>query len=508
MAISRPFRIFPRRASVPRSQSNKRISIPPPIGGWNSRDEPINMAPTDAGDLINLIPRTGFVQMRSGYASHSTGNGSGDCDLCVEFYDGTNRQLLTASPTNIYNATASGASTSLGAGFTNGRWDTGILGGIMGFVNGADAPQKYDGTTLSAMTLTGPTATNVIGMHIFKSRSYFWEDNDPNFWYSAVNTLGGTVTEFPLGNVAKKGGRLLRMTSWTVDGGAGPDDYAVFIMDTGEVIVYQGSDPGSATDWALVGIYTIGRPINDRAIVPLGGQIMVVTESDLVTLPEAFNNSSPPPTKLSGAISDAVFNFGTNDGWQIFHYPIGRLLMINVPTATSPDEFEQYVINLETGAPCRFTSIPSRVWGLYDGNPYFGSTDGVVYQFDTGTSDAGSDIEADAITGWTDLGVAENKMVSAFRPVFEVIGALSYGAAIGFDYDEPTASIPSSSGGGGSPWGSSWGSPWGSGTMTQKTWNVANGNGQHLSTRLRFARTGDTPRWLRTDYLVKRGGNL
>jgi hypothetical protein len=62
-----------------------------------------------------------------------------DIDLCTEFYDGINRQLISASPTNIYNSTAVGAATSLGSGFTSGRWDTATMNGIMGFVNGADA---------------------------------------------------------------------------------------------------------------------------------------------------------------------------------------------------------------------------------------------------------------------------------------------------------------------------------------------------------------------------------
>jgi hypothetical protein len=481
----------------------------PPFGGWNSRDNPAEMQPNEAVSLINLIPRPGYVEMRGGYESYATGVGSGDVDLVTEFYDGSTRQLIAASPTNIYNASALGAASSLGSGFTNGRWDVGTMNGIMGFVNGADTPQKWDGTTLSTLSTTGPTANNLIGIHIFKGRSYFWEDESQSFWYSDTNALGGTLTEFALGQIAKQGGRLLRMTSWTHDGGAGPDDYAVFIMDTGEVIVYQGDNPGSALAWGLVGIYQIGRPINDRSIASLGGNIMLVTEGDIVTLPAAFSTVSPPPTKLSNAISDAVYSFGDNPGWEIFSFPNQNLLIINVPVTIAPDTFEQYVIDARTGSPCRFIDLNARTWGLYDGDAYFGGTgDGVVYKYNTTTSDVGSDINCTATTAWTDFGIAEHKSVTMVQPVFEIEGSITVGLAMGYDFEEADAVSQTSSSAGGTPWGSPWGSPWGPATTITKGWSLTNGRGSHTSLNMKFGRQGDKPKWLRTDYLVRKEGSL
>ena len=43
---------------------------------------------------------------------------------------------------------------------------------------------------------------HLIDVNIFKSRSYFVELNSQSFWYSAVNTLGGVLAEFPLGERA------------------------------------------------------------------------------------------------------------------------------------------------------------------------------------------------------------------------------------------------------------------------------------------------------------------
>jgi hypothetical protein len=470
------------------------------------------MAASDAVQLINAIPRHGYVEMRGGYESYSTGVGSGDVDLVTEYWDGSTRALITASPTNIYDSTAAGAATSKASGFTNGRWDTAMMNSVMGFVNGADAPQTYDGSTVSGMTISGSglTTTKLVGIHVHKQRSYFWENDSQNVWYSDTNALGGTVTEFPLAQVAKKGGRLLRMTTWTVDGGSGPDDYAVFIMTSGEVLVYQGSNPGSALSWALVGIYEIGVPVGDRAIMRYGSEVAVVTEGDVITLPSAFSQPVPPTTKMSGAIAQAAYSRILNEGWELFWMPNEHLMLLNIPVATSPDLFEQYVLNTENMAPARFTNITSRTWAMYNGDAYFGGTDGKVYRYNTAYNDDGSDIDVLAETAWTDYGVATNKMVTALQPAFQAVDSIEYDMKVGYGFKEASPSSPSSSVTPGTAWGSAWGSAWASssGTEILGNWRMANGRGTPVNLKMRFSRQGDKPKWYKTDALVRVEGNL
>ena len=739
MAISRPFQIYPKQASVNRQQTSRRLPLPPPIGGWNTRDEPGFMPVEDAVELINAIPRQGYVQMRGGYEPHSyvdansgvqsdgtnylsagdqpeldfgtgdftieciakndgsagtstsylvakkdganagwflgytpsngrvsfqiedggglsasmaetfaltedqgfrhiavavdrtadtarlyldgieaavspldisavTGNvsnavaftthanssggnvhsgiidevrawndvrtgteildnknteisgsssglvgyrtmngsigstvstvsdettssndltstGAGsmsyaisennvasDVSTVAEYSSGSTRRLITATASNIWNSTASGAATSLGSGFTNGRWDTAIMNGIMGFVNGDDTPQQYNGTTLSTLTITGSglTSSNLIGIHTHKARSYFWEDDSQSFWYSATNALGGALTEFELGQIAKEGGKLLRMASWTVDGGSGPDDYAVFIMSSGEVIVYQGSDPGSALSWGLVGIYKVGEPVGDRAIEQFGKELLVVVEDDIISLPTAFQTEAPPATKLSGAITDAVKAYGGNDGWEVLRFPTEQLMIVNVPVSVDPDLFEQYVLNTQTGSPCRFTSLPARSWGVYNKKAYFGSTDGVVYKFNDIDSDNGQEIDVSSIHSWQTFGASQNLKVTALRPTFDAEGTLAFDIKAGYDFKAPTVSSPSSSVAGGTPWGSPWGSPWSSGgtQSIQGKWRIASGRGNPVTIALKFSRKGDRPKWLKTDVMAEQEGNL
>ena len=72
MGISQPRLIYPTPTSLPRSQKSRKVSLPPPVGGWNTRDDPVRMEPTDATDLVNFFPEINQVSVRGGYIEHAT----------------------------------------------------------------------------------------------------------------------------------------------------------------------------------------------------------------------------------------------------------------------------------------------------------------------------------------------------------------------------------------------------------------------------------------------------
>lgn len=507
MGVTRRVPIYPTPASLPRNRKSRQVSLLPPIGGWNTRDDPAQMPSTDATHLVNMWPDSNEVTVRRGYIEHATGVGAGNVDTVAEFSDGADVQLITASASNIYNATSAGAASSLGSGFTSGRWQTAMMNGVMGLVNGADAPQDYDGATLAGMTISGVgTASDLIGIHVFKSRSYFWKADSPSFWYSATNALGGACTEFQLGEIARLGGHLLSMQSWSVDGGDGVDDFAVFLMSSGEVLVYQGSDPGSSSDWALVGSYRIPTPLSIRSATKIGAQIVVLTDNDMVFLPSAFDQPSPPESKLSGAIEIAGPTYRANTGWETVYFPKRNMLIMNVPISST--QFEQYVMNSQTGAPARFINQNARAFGVVDNELYFGTTNGRVMQADTGSNDDGSNMDADARQGWSDLGLPSNKKVEAYRFVMSGTSSFEAGGAIAYDHTNKTVSRRVTTGGSGLPWGSPWGSAWGSGTSIKQNWRLDSGFGQVVSPQLSIGVEGERPAWYRTDLLISQAPNL
>lgn len=457
--------------------------------------------------MTNYFPEASWVRARYGYEEYSTGVGSGDVLTLLEFNDGTTQKLIAASATNLYDATSSTAS-SLKGSLTNGRWHGTNFNGRLFIGNGADTAQVYNGSTMSNVGFTGPTLNNVIGFQSFKSRLYCWEDNGTSFWYGGVNTISGAFTEFDLSGAGATGGKIMMMEALTIDGGSGVDDYAVFIMDNGEVIIYQGSNPGSASDWALVGVFRIGRPLGRRCAAKVGGDLIILTEQDYVLLSQAIRER-PQPSKISGAVRDTVASYSTNSGWQVVHAPDKGILVGNVPVSST--EFDQHVANLKnrTGgevAWCKYEDIPARVWGLYDGDLYFGAGDGKVYKAETTYKDGASNISGDVVQAFSNLGVPQAKRVTAFRPLIEVEGAATLGAGISYDYVVSDVTQTVTTSGAGTAWGSAWGSAWLTPSSVNNEWRAATGRGFAVSPRLRTQTGGQEPRWYRTDFLLEGSG--
>ena len=149
-------------------------------------------------------------------------------------------------------------------------------------VNGADTPQVFNGSTLSNSTISGPTVTDLIGVNVHKNRIYAWESNSQSFWYGATNAIGGIFKEFNLSRVGNFGGDLIAMATWNHDRGDGVDDYALFMMSSGEVLLYDGSDPEDAANWSLIGVFKIGSPIAVRGIKKVAGDVVIITDQDFV----------------------------------------------------------------------------------------------------------------------------------------------------------------------------------------------------------------------------------
>src|SRR6185436_18207516 len=144
------------------------------------------------------------------------------------------------------------------------------------------------------------------------------------------------LLEFPLGSEATKGGYLLAMASWTRDGGSGVDDFAVFITSEGEAIVYQGTNPSSATTWAKIGSYVIGRPLGRRCVMQYGAECVVITENGIFPLSSLLQSGDERAKfalsyKIQNAIVNAARAYGPNFGWKAITFPAYDAVLVNVP---------------------------------------------------------------------------------------------------------------------------------------------------------------------------------
>lgn len=423
----------------------RSLTFTSPVGGWNTRDPLDRMPLEDAVEMTNFFPDQGSVKTRNGYSSWADTLG-GAVETLAEFNAGATNKFIAAANGNIWDISSSGAGSSLASGFTNDRWqwaqfDDSSGGARMGLVNGADTPQIYDGSTVSNMTIsgTGLTVTDLVGIHIFKNRSFFWESDSQDFWYSASEALGGSLTNFPLGRVSGFGGNLIAMGTLTIDGGIGIDDHACFFMSSGDILVYAGTDPGS--DWALVGIFRMGAPMGPRAVTKFGGDLLAMTDQGYMSISAAFGRERGFQPSISDKISDTVKtvtkDYRDNFGWQVVLYPREQFLLFNVPVSST--QWDQHVYNFITNAWCKFEGMNGSCWAIYDNDLYFGDTSGNVQLAYQALNDGGSEISAIAQQAWTYLGDrANNKRITSVRPFMSVNTSFDFSVGVGVDFKDAT----------------------------------------------------------------------
>jgi len=490
-------------------------SFSAPTNGWNARDSLDSMKSEDAVFLDNWFPDTGKCVLRNGHTSHATILG-GHVETLANYESGSTEKLIAAANGNIWDATSLGAASSLGSGFTNNRWQDFNMDGKLCLVNGADTPQQYNGS-LSNLTITGSglTATSIIFGHSFKSRSYFIMENSASFWYSSTNTLGGATTEFDLSTIGNSGGKIMFMSTWSRDAGDGMDDFAVFVMSTGDVIVYQGSNPGDAAAWALVGVYKTGNPLSRRAYIKVGGELVLMTLDGFIPMSAIiqkgqFAKGSVINDRIRNAVQNAAVNYSGNFGWDAIHYPRGNKVFFNIPIITNSDS-HQYVYNTTTGAWCRYRDIQANCWALFNGNIFFGGN-ATVFQAENGFNDNGSDIQADAMPAFNYMGLRNsNKTFGGVMHTLASEGDLPIETRIGVNFKTPNLDFNESNF---SATGSGWddgvwdSAEWVGGDEIIERWISTLGYGYNATARLRISTSNQSVSWYSTNYLYEKGGPI
>lgn len=486
------------------------IPMPPPVGGWNTRDSFDSMPPLDAVVLDNWYPDYQGVLVRNGYQPYCTVSAE-PVETLAEFDAGGTRKFIAASDGELWDITDPDNPTSLDSGFASDRWQTVNFLSRMFLVNGQDTMQVYDGSTVANATFTGVTLSTLNGVWQYQQRLYFWDDNATGFWYAPLNSISGALNFFDLAAFAPNGGTLINMTNFTHDGSNGVNDFAVFIMSSGDALVYFGNDPGLTSGWQLTGRFRISPPVAIRAMTTYGAEAYVTIYDDhapmhdqLVALMEG---EMPPRSKVSGAVAAAVAAGKLLFGWQALYYPKGRRLIYNIPN--SDGSYDQHVCN--TALPekpwSRFTGMNGSCWGLFDNDLFFGGDDGIVYQADTGALDNLGPVQATAQQAWNKLDSPQRKRVTAVRPIIQTSGSMSYTFALGFDYAPFDIPVPVVTSAAGSPWNTSlWNvSPWSTENTVNVQWRIGGGTGTAVGWGMTLAST-KAATWMRTDLRLE-GGN-
>lgn len=486
-------------------------TIPAPYGGINLRDDITALQINEARVLNNWRPTSGQLAFRPGKTQHATGMGSGEVKTLAAYVGFSTQKLIAGAGGAIYDATTAGSAATLDDGFSEDRWQTALYNNRLFFVNGTDAPQTYDGSSLTATAWTGSglTITNLINIALVRNRLWFCEKDSADVWYGGIGSITGGLTKFQLSQIAG-GGYCMAVASWSRDGGDGADDLTVFVMSTGEIIVYQG-DPAST--FALIGKYRVPPPVGRQCTFQVGGELVVITQLGLLPVSAAVGGVALDPAainpwgKVAPGITEDVVLHGGNHGWHgLLHE--GEVF-VNVPQ-TEGVLSRQWVLNLRNGSWSTCTGWNPSSFASFAGELYFGSqTGGKVFRV-FGSSDDGEDIVAQSNGAFIFATQSQsNNVFTALRPKMEAQGSVS--GLVGVDTDfivrplvgESVALFddPSTT-----PWGSEWGSPWGIKGAARALWYSVHGEGRSVSIRMRAVGQSQDLRWYACDVLFKPGG--
>lgn len=450
------------------------LSIPAPVGGWNTRDPLAAMPPQDAIRLENWFPDTNNVSVRKGYREHADAMGSGSVEHLHNYVgaDGTEK-LIAFANNNIYNATTLGANASSlhSSGITSNRWSTINFSHTMVCCNGADQPLQYDGSTVSTAAYTGiADDSTLVHVSSYKNRLYFTEVDSGSVWYGGVDSITGALTEFDVSSVLERGGYISSTTAWNFDAGDGINAYFVMISNMGEVLVYSGSYPGDSA-WKLISHAFIGKPLGRNCYIRLSSEMSIITDEGVIPLSQLFAETprgsfQKLSDKINSAFTDAASLYRDNYGWRAVHFPEGKYVAFNIPVSSS--QFDQYIMNTFTGAWSHFRGLDGPSWVVHNNSLYFGGTDGKVYQAHYEYSDDGGEIAVDLKTAFNYFGNANvQKRFSLTRPLFVANGSIRLQFAIDTDFaDEPITSSVTVTG--------TLGTAWDAGDWDATSWGTSN----------------------------------
>jgi hypothetical protein len=416
--------------------------------------------------------------------------------------------LITGNRVTISGATESNY---------NGTYVITVTGATTFTYTMATAPAANASVVGSYTTIgiTGVNSNTFINVNLFKNRLFFTQKDTLSCWYLDVNSIGGTASPLYFGGIARNGGYLQAMGTWTLDAGQGADDYAVFVTSMGEVIVYNGTDPNTADTWQLKGVWQLGQTFARRCFFKWAGDLLLLTQDGLVPLASALQSSRLDPRvnltdKIYYPISIAATNYFSQFGWQINYFASENMLILNIPI---PNGIEQYVMHTITKSWARFTGIQSYCWEVSGDNDMHFGGNGIVATLYSALSDDGANITATAQQAYSYFDApGQLKRFTMVRPILQSTGGVPSvlcGISVDFDTQSQLGAVsfnPTTQSEG--VWDTAkWdNNVWAGGLITTKIWQGVTGIGYTGSVNLNAASRNIELHWASTDYVMEAGG--
>lgn len=386
--------------SQARTQTLNKI-FSSPIGGWVSATNLFEPKEKTAIVLENWFPQRRSCRLRGGSTKRATISTNLAVQSVFVYSAGMVNKLFAATSAAIYDITNPTTPTTIPTaditGQTSGFYSTALFttvgGTYLTVCNGTNAVRQFDGAAWSTPVLTGSTSSTLSHVWAYRNRLFFVQKNTLNAYFLPVDSISGASSIVSLAGVFQRGGSLLTGCTWSINAGSGLSDQCAFISTNGEVAIYQGTDPSSASTWSLVGRYDIGTMLGKNAIMRAGGDVMLATTDGLIPLSKAISIDRAA-ISLNSLSTDIEPDWKTEatarvDNWTIAKWPEKNMAIVALPTTSGRDNF-CFVVNLETGAWAKYTGWDTNCICMFSQYAYFGTSVGTILQAEFGGSDDGA----------------------------------------------------------------------------------------------------------------------
>ena len=381
-------------------------------------------------------------------------------------------RLFVATSTGIYDVTTQGTDTPVAVvTFPSSAGDAGFCASItftdpnsaqtLLVADGENGLYEYNpvGSVWTKLTteITFPDATtpsDIAYITSHKDRVWLIPKNSANAYYLPVGAKYGAATKFQFGAKMRRGGYLVALYNWSLDGGEGVDDYLLAVSKGGDLLAYRGSDPAQASEWDLVGNWFIGPPPEGRRIaVEVGGDTLIFSVFGLNSAAGLLQGVDPTRMernvtgKITRLIRDDMKTRRDKLYWQAEMLPEEGLCLLNRPKLNGEKNI-QYVLNLNRtsedsgGGWGLWREVPGIVFDTFEGQVYFGTDDGRVLQMEGSldevdiTGSGGVPVKFSMLTGFNNLGAPGlYKQVQYLRPQFIATNLVRASSRAVYDFD-------------------------------------------------------------------------
>ena len=403
------------------------VTIPAPFGGINTRDAAVGLPQNYATILINWIPGPGYISTRGPTTQANAGVGTNIYSINTHPNGDT---LLGTSAGAIWEM---GGGAALVTGLNGTDWHGNIFQDRTILCSGFDTPRIYDGSAIATGSYSGSglTASNLYGSITFKGRVYYWEAAQRFFWYAAAAAFQGALSKYDVSTFCRTAGYIVSMCPMTNDGGNGPDDYLAILFSSGEVLMFQGDDPGSATSWQMIGSFLTAAMTGRRCWAIVGSATLVVTKQGVVDLAKAL---AVGPSDASATVGVQIRDFEEQNTVEnvLIHDVRNHILwLVNRTDNTGDPVANVYGMDVDSRAWFQALGIDSSTTfnaGYSSGRVMYAKGQVIHYgpdrDHDGSTSDSmyggGGDIGYLVTWGYLDFGApAQNKRLTSLRLLAE-----------------------------------------------------------------------------------------